>query len=836
MSTDINDPKLTAYILGELSDDQRATVEQDLAADSALRAEIDALRGVATRLQSELAAETVLAPTIAAPIPSAARPSVTTPSPNGRAAVRRFAIAASLLAAAGLASYAAPRWNRSEQTLSQYVWTDNAGYEPSSATKPSEKSPDSTLHVWFKPDAKKASQRPPAETPTSSPKYDVTIAGNKGRLEKFLEVGKGEIPRGDAQPALDQPKSSRESEGDRIGGRQGQPAGDQPGNPANTKHSSPSGPGAPPQAATEGGGKQGGGEHSAQASRETTAAESIVPANVSGQEAQAKYYKLTEEVRKRSEGYRLATAPGTRVEGRGEFEHKKSLFDNLAEGETASHPSSSFTTVVPQTAPGTESYAPIAEQSFTAIRDKQSALSTFSIDVDTASYSNVRRFLENGKLPPANSVRIEEMVNYFTYDYPQPEGDAPFSVNLEVAACPWQPEHRLVRVGLKGREIPRDKRPPSNLVFLLDVSGSMQPENKLPLVKQSMKLLVEQLNENDRVAIVTYAGEAGLKLSSTTAAEKETIHAAIDSLYAGGSTNGEGGLRLAYEIAVASKIAGGTNRVILATDGDFNVGLASDADMETLITEKAATGVFLTAIGVGMGNLKDSKLERLADKGNGNYAYIDKPSEAHKVFVEQLAGTLCTIAKDVKIQVEFNPATVRAHRLVGYENRLLAHKDFNDDRKDAGEIGAGHAVTALYEIVPATGAQVVAASGVDRSRYQVEEPAVPLTGAAKSGELMVVKLRYKQPEGTESKLIETTVAKSDKRFYEASADFKFAAAVATFAMRLRDSQHRATENRGTATFALALELAQSALARDESGRRREFVDLVTKAKQLAGER
>jgi Ca-activated chloride channel family protein len=492
-----------------------------------------------------------------------------------------------------------------------------------------------------------------------------------------------------------------------------------------------------------------------------------------------------------------------------------------------------YATIAPQTTPGAESYAPIAEQSFTTIRDKASALSTFSIDVDTASYSIVRSKLLEGKLPDVNVVRVEEFINYFQYDYPQPEGDAPFSVNLEVAGCPWQPEHRLVRVGLKGREIPRDKRPASNLVFLLDVSGSMQPENKLPLVKQSMKLLVEQLGENDRVAIVTYAGEAGLKLSSTTAAEKEKINAAIDSLYAGGSTNGEGGLKLAYDVAVGGKIAGGTNRIILVTDGDFNVGLSSDDEMESLITKEAGSGVFLTAIGVGMGNLKDSKLERLADKGNGNYAYIDKPSEAHKVFVEQLAGTLCTIAKDVKIQVEFNPATVRAHRLVGYENRLLAHKDFNDDRKDAGEIGAGHTVTALYEVVPATAAPRVAAGEVDKSRYQSEPPvpAVPLSDAAKSGELMVVKLRYKQPEGSESKLIETTLHSSDKRFYEASADFKFAAAVATFAMRLRDSQHR-----GGATFALALELAQSALAKDESGRRREFVDLVTKAKQLTGER
>jgi Ca-activated chloride channel family protein len=466
-------------------------------------------------------------------------------------------------------------------------------------------------------------------------------------------------------------------------------------------------------------------------------------------------------------------------------------------------------------------------------------LSTFSIDVDTASYANIRRFLtQNNQLPPPAAVRIEEMLNYFRYDYPQPEGDVPFSVTTEVATCPWNADHRLVRVGLKGKEIAREKRPVSNLVFLLDVSGSMQPANKLPLVREAMKLLVRELSENDRVAIVVYAGASGQVLDSTTGDQKDTIMAAIDNLQAGGSTNGAGGIQQAYDVAMQHFIKGGTNRVILATDGDFNVGITDRDQLVKLIDDKAKSGVFLTTVGFGMGNLKDATLEQLADKGNGNYAYVDTLAEARKVFVEEMAGTLITIAKDVKVQIEFNPAEVASYRLIGYENRRLAAEDFNDDKMDAGEIGAGHTVTALYELMPVgqsngganpgLPAGAAANTGVDPLRYQKPAAAkVELTDTANSGELFTLKLRYKQPDGDTSKLIEHPVKDSGKAYREASGDFKFAASVAAFGMTLRHSRHR-----GSITLDGIKELAQEGRSFDPSGYRSEFLTLIEKAQAL----
>ncbi len=454
--------------------------------------------------------------------------------------------------------------------------------------------------------------------------------------------------------------------------------------------------------------------------------------------------------------------------------------------------------------------------------------------------------MQQGQLPPPAAVRIEELVNYFRYDYPQPDGDVPFSVTTEVATCPWNTEHRLVRVGLKGREIPRDKRPVSNLVFLLDVSGSMQPANKLPLVREVMKLLVNELGENDRVAIVVYAGASGVVLPSTGGDQKSAILAAIEQLQAGGSTNGAGGIQQAYDLATENFIKGGTNRVILATDGDFNVGITDPGELVRLITDKTKSGVFLTTLGFGMGNLKDATLEQLADKGNGNYAYIDTMAEGRKVLVEELSGTLVTIAKDVKLQIEFNPSEVRSYRLIGYENRLLAAEDFNDDKKDAGEIGAGHTVTALYEIVPVKAANASndapatsATAGaeqrpdVDPLRYQkaatpkVEQPKQELTDAAASGELLTLKLRYKQPDGDTSRLLEHPVKDSQRRYGEASADFKFAASVTGFGMILRGSPHR-----GDITIDAVGELAQEGVGSDESGYRKEFITLIEKAKAL----
>ncbi len=493
----------------------------------------------------------------------------------------------------------------------------------------------------------------------------------------------------------------------------------------------------------------------------------------------------------------------------------------------------------------TEAYARIYDNRF--LRPLDAPLSTFSIDVDTAAYANMRRFLKQGSLPPADSVRIEELVNYFSYQYAPPaeqDADKPFAVHTEVTACPWNPGHRLVRIALKGREIKVDARPPSNLVFLLDVSGSMDEPNKLPLVKRAMHLLVEKLGENDRVAIVVYAGASGLVLPSTTANNRETILAAIDNLTPGGSTNGASGIELAYQIAAANQIKEGVNRVILATDGDFNVGVTNDGDLTRLIEDKAKSGVFLTVLGFGMGNLKDSTLERLADKGNGNYGYIDTENEARKLLVEQLSGTLITIAKDVKLQIEFNPARVAAYRLLGYENRLLAAEDFNDDTKDAGEIGAGHAVTAFYEIVPvappapeqpvadkpADNKPVEAAPAettpVDPLKYQ--RPAELTDAARGTPELLTLKLRYKEPEGTTSKLLEFGVADGDKPIGQATEDTRFAASVALFGMLLRQSPHT-----GSGTLAAVLEMADSSRQADEHGYRAEFVELVKQAMTLA---
>ena len=470
----------------------------------------------------------------------------------------------------------------------------------------------------------------------------------------------------------------------------------------------------------------------------------------------------------------------------------------------------------------TESYDRIYENDF--LNAKDDPLSTFSIDVDTASYANVRRILNGGQLPPRGAVRIEEMINYFTYDYPQPEKGAPFSVNTEIAACPWNPDHRLVRIGLKGEEMALEKRPPSNLVFLLDVSGSMSDDNKLPLVKKAFKLLVKQLGNNDSVAIVVYAGSSGLVLPATICESKTKILDALARLSAGGSTNAGDGIELAYRIAEENFVGGGNNRVILATDGDFNVGVTNQSELTRLIEDKAKSGIFLTALGFGMGNYKDATLETLADKGNGNYAYIDTFKEARKVFVEQLTGTLYTIAKDVKIQVEFNPGEVKAYRLLGYENRMLAAKDFNDDKKDAGEIGAGHTVTALYQIVPVGKEIGVTEGSIDELKYQQPKT---LSGAAKSSELLTVKLRYKEPDGDTSKLLEYPIVDSGRRFDMASADFRFAAAVASFGMLLRDSEYKFGSN-----YDAVIEIAGSAKGEDELGYRKEFVDLVRAARDL----
>jgi Ca-activated chloride channel family protein len=470
----------------------------------------------------------------------------------------------------------------------------------------------------------------------------------------------------------------------------------------------------------------------------------------------------------------------------------------------------------------TEEYAGFDENPFLAA--KANPLSTFSIDVDRASYANVRRFLREGQLPPKDAVRIEELVNYFTYDDAAPKGgETPFTVTTELAPAPWRPEHHLLRIALKARSIDTRAVPPSNLVFLMDVSGSMNSPDKLPLLKQAFGLLVNELRDEDRVAIVVYAGAAGVVLESTPGGEKEAILAAIERLEAGGSTAGGAGIRLAYDIARRNHIRGGNNRVILATDGDFNIGASSDAEMMRLIEEKRRQGTFLTVLGFGTGNLKDSKMEVIADRGNGNYAYIDGLMEARKVLIEELGGTLFAIAKDVKLQVEFNHDAVKGYRLIGYENRLLAAEDFNDDRKDAGELGAGHSVTALYEVVPADAESDVDIRGIDPLRYQT--PSANSERGAR-GELAFVKLRWKQPDGDRSALLEHPVT---TRTTEPTLDFRFAAAVASFGMLLRESEHA-----GNATFERVTAWAKDGIGSDRGGHRAGFVELVELARRIDG--
>ena len=467
----------------------------------------------------------------------------------------------------------------------------------------------------------------------------------------------------------------------------------------------------------------------------------------------------------------------------------------------------------------TEAYNTVDEHRFLAAA--ANPVSTFSIDVDAASYSNVRRFLSQGTLPPKDAVRLEELVNYFPYRYADHSGRHPFAVSTEVGPCPWAPEHRLVRIGLQARRVPTRDLPPSNLVFLIDVSGSMMSPDKLPLVQQAFRALVHELRAQDRVAIVVYAGAAGLVLPSTSGAEKAAILEAIDRLQAGGSTAGGAGIRLAYDVARQHFDREGNNRVILATDGDFNVGVSSDAEMVRLVEQRREEGTFLTVLGFGTGNLKDSKMEQMADKGNGHYAYIDSFREAQKVFVQEFGGTLFTVAKDVKIQVEFNPARVQSYRLLGYENRTLAREDFADDRKDAGELGSGHSVTALYEIVP-VGATPVAL-GDDSLTYQQVSIRPE---ASRSGELMTVRLRYKDPQGSTSRLLEEPVR--DRSGGTASEDMRFASAVAAFALLLRDSEHR-----GQASYEQVLSLARGARGEDPQGYRGEFIGMVETARTLS---
>lgn len=477
--------------------------------------------------------------------------------------------------------------------------------------------------------------------------------------------------------------------------------------------------------------------------------------------------------------------------------------------QNVSAPSGAFFLAAPEL--NTENYSTIRENGFKDA--KSSPLSTFSIDVDNASYSNIRRYLNQGQLPPADAVRIEEMINYFNYTYPEPTGEHPFSVNSELGKCPWNENHYLMKIGLKGKNIDKSELPASNLVFLIDVSGSMSSPDKLPLLKRAFAMLVNELRAEDRVSTVVYAGAAGKVLDSTPGNKKQKIMEALENLNAGGSTAGGEGLKLAYQIAHENLIKNGNNRIILATDGDFNVGVSSTSEMERLVEKERESGIFMSVLGFGTGNIQDDKMETIADKGNGNYSYIDNIQEARKVFISEFGGTLFTIAKDVKFQLEFNPKHVKSYRLLGYENRLLNNEDFNDDKKDAGEMGAGHTVTALYEIVPVGAESNLPA--VDPLKYQDHT-----TASGKfSDELLTVKLRYKDPQGNKSKLLEQPI--QNRISEETSDDFRFAAAVASFGMLLRNSEFR-----GSTTIDSILNLAKNTKGSDDEGYRAEFIQLV----------
>jgi len=468
----------------------------------------------------------------------------------------------------------------------------------------------------------------------------------------------------------------------------------------------------------------------------------------------------------------------------------------------------------------TEEYKKIEENEFKDA--KQNPLSTFSIDVDKASYSNVRRYLSGSQMPPKDAVRIEEMVNYFKYNYPQPTGEHPFSINTEITDCPWNKENKIILIGLQGKTLNYNELKPCNLVFLIDCSGSMEDANKLPLLKKSLKLMLDGLNSSDKIAIVAYAGAAGLILPSTDATKKNKIIDALDDLVAGGSTAGGQGIELAYKVAKENLIKGGNNRVILCTDGDFNVGVSSTSELVRTMEEKRKDDIYLTICGFGMGNYKDDRMEEISKAGNGNYFYIDNIKEAEKVFVKEMRANMFTIAKDVKIQIEFNPFVVKAYRLIGYENRLLANEDFNDDKKDAGELGAGHTVTAMYEIIPAGSTQAVRTT--DNLKYQ---QIVSNSNQANSNEILTVKFRYKPPKLETSNLIEQPLKNTIVSFDKASENLRFAASVAGFGMLLRDSKFK-----GDLTYDKIIEMATASKGSDEDGYRSEFISLVKTANLL----
>jgi len=828
---DPDDPRLTAYALDELEGDERAQVAAAVAADPSLRAAVDEIRATAGRLTAALKAE---------PLPEPVRPVHLEPYRTVRPA-RMFPFPYWVVAGLAAACFAVlltlrqlPREQEAAtRRLEKMVERPSGTVAPATAPAISAVQPHNHIDIQFpkeNADAAQALAGATAMPSETNDQFGVVVPNPPSAAAQPLP------PEAQLPPSLQQSAQSLPPPADRkrvarmqtfaaeadeskagsqvidtLAGTRRGPSLEVPA-PAVAGAPAPTGaPALPPPAAG-------------------AAGEEVVklsPFMVSSD--QSKGYEAT------------STLAGSRVRsGPKDVGSAVSVVTNQFLNDTGATRAKS---VRPGQPFNIETYDYIADNDFLAAA--QNPLSIFSVDVDTASYSNVRRFLVGNRRPPRDAVRIEELVNYFTYDYaaPKPADQEPFAASLEVAAAPWEPTHRLVRIGLKGRELASADRPAANLVFLIDVSGSMAEATKLPLVQASLWTLVEQLKPEDHVAIVTYADTSGLALPSTPLSHRQEILDAIDGLQADGSTNGAMGIQLAYDVARANFIAGGVNRVILSTDGDFNIGVTDRGDLVRLIEEKAKSGVFLTALGFGMGNLKDATLEQLADKGHGAYAYIDSPREARKVLAEQVSGTLAVIARDVKVQVEFNPALVQAYRLIGYENRVLKKEDFNNDRLDAGDVGAGHTVTALYEVVP-TGVEWKPESTVDELKYRKpgsgnrmaetgDRKAAPANSPESgstnsiSQELLTVKIRYKAPDGATSKLLEFPLIDKGAAFADASSDFKFAAAVAGFGMVLRDSPHK-----GAATLEAVGRWAAQGLNSDAGGYRSEFLSLVKRAETI----
>jgi Ca-activated chloride channel homolog len=819
MKKDFEGWELTAYAFGELPSDRSQVIESAIAKDPAIAAELAEIRATLATLSSAYQAESDCGlsehqkRSVVAAISDTSAQSTTLKASGGWTRVQLLGLAATaacFIVAVSLSSWVAFR----------------PGQQLSSAKLEKQKIPASSMRNAAPPTSGSMPNVDRSAIPTDSESagaagQEANSSSSKNKLAILPKMKASDMSLSDNS----QPLAESEFVEERLGqlSAVNDPAAAQPSSPASSFYNGL------PQTTVGGLGRPGlgggGGDSGASVGSGlgspyggsfgnegknlyAETAPSVYGRALSGEES---------EVRLRT----LATKE-SELDLVAQLSDRMDAIDDLAE-------ESKFNSVLSRQSvamPGGDRFAAVVDNPFRLVR--QDPLSTFSIDVDTASYSKVRQYLmELGQLPPPDSVRIEELLNYFHYDYAGPTDDQPFASSLAVARCPWNADHRLVRVALQAKKIEVEKRPLSNLVFLLDVSGSMNEPNKLPLVQQALRMLISNLGENDRVAMVVYAGAAGMVLDSTLGTEQSAIMTALDRLTAGGSTNGGEGIQLAYQIAREHFITGGTNRVVLCTDGDFNVGVTGTDELVKVVEENAKSKIFLTVLGFGMGNTNDEMLEKISDRGNGVYGFIDNEMEARKLMIEQLTGSLVTVAKDVKIQVEFNPAKVQGYRLIGYENRILATEDFNNDKKDAGDIGAGHCVTALYEIIPAGDQSEELGASIDDLRYQAGKELKP--EAESSNELMIVKMRFKQPDGTTSALQEFPLVDKDQAIQECDRDFRWAASIAQFGMLLRNSPYL-----GQSNWDALIESAQEAAGEQPDVYRQQALELIKRAAAMVG--